>query len=107
MSYFNKISKSSSSDFNKAKDYILNCKKNYKTDLLTEAEKLIANKYYTDAIAFLSSYDTSILRSEDKDISNKINSVEMFRDEYNDHIQSYPNDASTYASSAILQNYKH
>ncbi|MBU3137990.1 L,D-transpeptidase [Clostridium gasigenes] len=103
ISYFNKISKSSSSDFNKAKDYILNCKKNYKTHLLAEAEELIANKYYTDAIAFLSSYDTSILSSEDKDISNKINSVEMFRDEYKDHIQAYPNDASTYASSAILQ----
>lgn len=104
MSYFNKISKNSSSDFNKANDYILNCKKNYKTDLLTESEELIANKYYTDAIAFLSSYDTSILSSEDKDISNKINSVEMFRDEYNDHIQAYPNDDSAYASSAILQN---
>ena len=107
ISYFNKISKSSSSDFNKAKEYILNCKKSYKTHLLTEAEELIANKYYTDAIAFLSSYDTSILSSEDKDISNKINSVEMFRDEYKDHIQAYPNDASTYASSAILQSYKH
>ncbi|MEG1483460.1 L,D-transpeptidase [Clostridium sp.] len=103
ISYFNKIPKSSLDDFNVAQDYILNCQKNYKTDLLADAEELIANKYYTDAIAFLSSYDTSILSSNDKDIANKINSVEMFRDEYNDHIQSYPNDNSAYASAAILQ----
>lgn len=103
ISYFNNVPKSSSDDFNKAQDYIVNCKTNYKTDLLTEAEELIANKYYTDALAFLSSYDTSILTTGDKDIENKINSVEMFRDEYNDHIQAYPNDSSTYASAAILQ----
>lgn len=102
ISYFNKVPKSSN-EFNKAQDYILTCKSNYKTDLLLDAEELIANKYYTDAIAFLSSYDTSILSSNDKDIANKINSVEMFRDEYNDHIQSYPNDNSAYASAAILQ----
>lgn len=103
ISHFNNIPKSLGDDFNKAKEYIENCKKNYKTELLSEAEELIANKYYTDALAFLSSYDTSILGSNDKDISNKINSVEMFRDEYNDHIQSYPNDESAYASTAILQ----
>lgn len=103
ISYFNKITESSSNDFNEAKELIANCKTNYKSDLLNEADELIANKYYTDAIAFLSSYDTSILSLDDKDITNKINSVEMFRDEYNAHIQSYPNDDSAYASSAILQ----
>lgn len=101
--YFSKIPQSSSNDFNIAKDYILNCQKNYKSDLLSESEKLIANKYYTDAIAFLSSYDTTILKSNDIDLSNKIESIEMFRDEYNEHIQSYPNDATTYASNAILE----
>lgn len=103
MNYFNKIPKSSTEEFNTATNYISNCKKNYKEDLLYEAEELIANKYYTDAIAFLSSYDTDILGSNDKDIANKLNCVEMFRDEYNEHIQSYPNDESAYASSAILQ----
>lgn len=102
ISYFSKIPKSSLNDFNKAKDFIEVCKKNYKSNLLNEAEELIANKYYTDAIAFLSSYDTSILDSDDKDISDKINSVEMFRDEYNAHIESYANDDYTYTSTAIL-----
>ncbi|MGL4949552.1 MAG: L,D-transpeptidase [Anaeroplasmataceae bacterium] len=104
MSYLTKVPQSSSSDFNEAKDYILNCQKNYKSYLLSEAEKLIANKYYTDAIAYLSSYDNTILKSSDKDIANKIKSVEMFRKEYNDHIQNYPADVSATASSAILQN---
>ncbi|MGL5354595.1 MAG: L,D-transpeptidase [Clostridium sp.] len=104
MSYLTKVPQSSSSDFNEAKDYILNCQKNYKSYLLNEAEKLIANKYYTDAIAYLSSYDYTILKSSDKDIANKIKSVEMFRKEYNDHIQNYPGDVSATASSAILQN---
>ncbi|MGL5085504.1 MAG: L,D-transpeptidase [Clostridium sp.] len=104
MSYLNKIPQSSTSDFNKAKDYILNCQNNYKSHLLIEVEKLIANKYYTDAIAYLSSYDSTILKGGDKDIANKIRSVEMFRTEYNEHIQNYPNDVSATASSAILQN---
>ena len=103
ISYFNNISKNSSNDFKKANDYILKCKTNYKNELFIQADELIANKYYTDAIAFLSSYDTSILNSNNSDILNKINSVEMFRDEYLSHIESYPNDDSAYASNAILE----
>lgn len=103
ITYFEKISKNSSNDFTKATDYILECKEKYKKELLISSDELIANKYYTDAIALLSAYDTSILDLNDKDITNKINSIEMFRDEYLAHMQSYPDDNSVLASSAILE----
>ena len=61
--YFNLVIEHSTSEdeISIAKDYINRSKTDYKNYLLNEADKLAANKYYTNAIDLLSQYDTKIL----------------------------------------------
>lgn len=94
--YFNLYISNSSSEDNKstATSYIDKIKSEYKNSLLSEADELLANKYYTMSINMLSEYDTNILGDYDIDIYNKISSIELFREEYSEDI---------YTSSAILQ----
>lgn len=96
--YFNLVFNSSNSEDEKsiAKDYIEKCKTKYKNYLLNEADKLAANKYYTNAINLLSQYDTKILGEDDIDIYKKINSLELFREEYDSA-------SDIYTSTAILE----
>lgn len=97
MKYFTLIPKSSKEDYNFAKDYIIQCKKNYKNYLLETSDELIANKYYTNAIELLSNYDSDLLSKSDiKEIENKISSAKLFREEYQ-------GDDSEYTSNAILE----
>ncbi|GAB6168717.1 hypothetical protein JCM1393_11770 [Clostridium carnis] len=99
LDYFNSIPKNLKDDYAKAQEYIKKCKILYKEDLLKQADELIANKYYTKAIDLLSSYDKKILSSNDKDISGKINSTKMFKEEYLANLQG---EDSEYTSNAIL-----
>ncbi|ASW41977.1 L,D-transpeptidase [Clostridium isatidis] len=96
--YFNLVFNSSNSEDEKsiAKDYIEKCKTKYKNYLLNEADKLAANKYYTNAINLLSQHDTKLIEENDSDISNKISSLKLFREEYD-------SEADIYTSSAILE----
>lgn len=97
MKYFHLITKSSPKDYKIAKGYIQDFEENYKNYLLESVDELIANKYYTKAINILSNYDNKLLSKDDiKEIENKINSIELFREEYTD-------DDSEYTSNAILQ----
>ena len=75
--YFNLVIEHSTSEdeISIAKDYINRSKTDYKNYLLNEADKLAANKYYTNAIDLLSQYDTKILGEDDIDIYKKINSL--------------------------------
>ncbi|MBU5455511.1 L,D-transpeptidase [Caproiciproducens sp. MSJ-32] len=97
--YFNLVLNSTNSEdeISIASDYIERSKNEYKNYLLKEADELAANKFYTRAIEILSQYDTNLLEENDVDILNKINSFELFREEYN-------SDSDIYASSnAILE----
>lgn len=96
--YFNLVFNSSNSEDEKsiAKDYIEKCKTKYKNYLLNEADKLAANKYYTNAINLLSQHDTKLIEENDSDISNKISSLKLFREEYD-------SESDIYTSSAILE----
>jgi len=97
MKYFNKITDSTSKDYEIAQSYIKDYKANYKEYLLESIDELVANKYYTKAINILSNYDASLLTKEDiTEIENKINSITMFREEYS-------GEDSEYTSNAILQ----
>ncbi|MGG7059638.1 L,D-transpeptidase [Clostridium nigeriense] len=97
MKYFNKITDSTSKDYEIAQSYIKDYKANYKEYLLESIDELVANKYYTKAINILSNYDASLLAKEDiTEIENKINSITMFREEYS-------GEDSEYTSNAILQ----
>lgn len=93
--YFNLYLENSNSNDNLelATNYINKIKSEYKDYLLTEADNLSANKYYTMAINILSEYDTNILEDYDIDIYNKISSLELFKEEYSEDL---------YTSSAIL-----
>jgi len=97
--YFNLVLNSTNSEdeISIASDYIERSKNEYKNYLLKEADELAANKFYTRAIEILSQYDTNLLEENDVDILNKINSFELFMEEYN-------SDSDIYASSnAILE----
>lgn len=97
MEYFNQITESTPEDYEIAQSYIKDYKSNYKEYLLESIDNLVANKYYTRALNILSNYDASLLTEDDiSDIENKINSITMFREEYN-------GDDSEYTSNAILQ----
>lgn len=82
-------------DSSLAQDYLNKLPSDYKKYLLESIEELVANKYYTKALDILNNYDTSILGDKDTDILNKINSIKMFREEYQGETE--------YTSSAILQ----
>ena len=98
LEYLNLIisnSKALEYDSSLAEDYINKIPSDYKKFLLDSIEDLVANKYYTKAIDILNNYDTSILKENDKDILNKISSIELFREEYQGETE--------YTSSAILE----
>ncbi len=97
MEYFHLITKSSPKDYEIAKSYIKDFEENYKDYLLESVDELVANKYYTKALNILSNYNDSLLSKEEVvEIENKINSIKLFREEYQD-------DDSEYTSNAILQ----
>ena len=96
MEYFYSIPKSSK-EYEIAKGYIQDFEENYKNYLLESIDELVANKYYTKALEILSNYDKSLLNNDEiTEIENKIKSIKMFREEY----QEYD---SEYTSNAILQ----
>lgn len=99
---FSKIPYSQLEYYNTAQDYIERCKSSYKKSLFEEADKLASEDYYTKAIDLLSSADTSILSSNDKDIENKISSIEIARDEY--LASDYYIDNAQPTSTSLLQN---
>lgn len=99
---FSKIPYSQLEYFNTAQDYIEKCKSSYKQVLFEEADKLASEDYYTKAIDLLSSADTSILSSNDKDIENKISSIKIARDEY--LATDYYVDNAQPTSTSLLQN---
>ena len=99
---FSKIPYSQLEYYNTAQDYIEKCKSSYKQVLFEEADKLASEDYYTKAIDLLSSADTSILSSNDKDIENKISSIEIARDEY--LATDYYVDNAQPTSTSLLQN---
>jgi lipoprotein-anchoring transpeptidase ErfK/SrfK len=82
-------------DSSLAESYLNKLPSDYKKYLLDSIDELVANKYYTKALDILNNYDTSILGDKDTDILNKINSIKMFREEYQGETE--------YTSSAILQ----
>ncbi|WP_308780252.1 L,D-transpeptidase [uncultured Clostridium sp.] len=97
MKYFHLVSKSSPKDYEIAKGYIKDFEKNYKNYLLESVDELVANKYYTKALNILSNYDENLLsKDEIIEIQNKINSIKLFKEEYQ-------GDDSEYTSNAILQ----
>jgi len=96
MKYFDLIPKSSE-DYEIAREYIKDFEANYKDYLLDSIDKLVANKYYTQALNILSNYNKSLLNEDEiLEIENKIDSIESFREEYQ-------GDDSEYTSNAILQ----
>ena len=99
---FSKIPYSQLEYYNTAQDYIEKCKSSYKQVLFEEADKLASEDYYTKAIDLLSSADTSVLSSNDKDIENKISSIEIARDEY--LATDYYIDNAQTTSTSLLQN---
>jgi lipoprotein-anchoring transpeptidase ErfK/SrfK len=82
-------------DSSLAENYLNKLPSDYKKYLLDSIEELAANKYYTKALDILNNYDTSILGDNDTDILNKINSIKMFKEEYQGETE--------YTSSAILE----
>lgn len=97
MKYFHLIDKSSPKDYEIAKGYIRDFESNYKNYLMESVDELIANKYYTKALNILSNYDEDLLsKNEIIEIENKINSIKLFREEYQEG-------DSEYTSNAILQ----
>lgn len=82
ISYLASISESNNLDYKNAKEYIIKCKTEYKNSLFSEADILCAEDYYTKAIELLTSYDTNILGTENKEISDKINSIRTLREQY-------------------------
>lgn len=97
MEYFHLISNSSPKDYEIARGYIKDFENNYKSYLLQSVDELVANKYYTKAINILSNYDKKLLsKDEIIEIENKINSIRLFKEEYQ-------GDDSEYTSNAILQ----
>lgn len=99
---FSKIPYSQLEYYNTAQDYIERCKSSYKQSLFEEADKLASEDYYTKAIDLLSNADKSILSSNDKDIENKISSIEIARDEY--LASDYYIDNAQPTSTSLLQN---
>ncbi len=99
---FSKIPYSQLEYYNTAQDYIERCKNSYKQSLFEEADKLVSEDYYTKAIDLLSNADTSILSSNDKDIENKIASIEIAREEYLS--SDYYIDNAQPTSTSLLQN---
>ena len=97
MEYFHLISNSSPKDYEIARGYIKDFENNYKSYLLQSVDELVANKYYTKAINILSNYDKRLLsKDEIIEIENKVNSIRLFKEEYQ-------GDDSEYTSNAILQ----
>lgn len=88
--------------YNTAQDYIEKCKDSYKQSLFNEADKLSEEDYYTKAIDLLSNVDESIVSSTDKDIQNKISSIEIAREEYLS--SQYYIDNAQPTSTSLLQN---
>ena len=88
--------------YNTAQDYIEKCKDSYKQSLFNEADKLSEEDYYTKAIDLLSNADESIVSSTDKDIQNKISSIEIAREEYLS--SQYYIDNAQPTSTSLLQN---
>ena len=88
--------------YNTAQDYIEKCKDSYKQSLFNEADKLSEEDYYTKAIDLLSNVDESIVSSTDKDIRNKISSIEIAREEYLS--SQYYIDNAQPTSTSLLQN---
>lgn len=99
---FAKIPYSQLEYYDTAQDYIERCKSSYKQSLFEEADKLASEDYYTKAIDLLSNADKSILSSNDKDIENKISSIEIARDEY--LASDYYIDNAQPTSTSLLQN---
>ncbi|MCD2503008.1 L,D-transpeptidase [Clostridium sp. NSJ-145] len=99
---FSKIPYSQLEYYNTAQDYIEKCKDSYKQSLFNEADKLSEEDYYTKAIDLLSNADESIVSSTDKDIQNKISSIEIAREEYLS--SQYYIDNAQPTSTSLLQN---
>ena len=99
---FSKIPYSQLEYYNTAQDYIEKCKDSYKQSLFNEADKLSEEDYYTKAIDLLSNVDESIVSSTDKDIQNKISSIEIAREEYLS--SQYYIDNAQPTSTSLLQN---
>lgn len=97
--YFDSIPSNDESNYAEASKYKDKIKKDYKDNLLKEADSLVANKYYTKAIELLSNFNSSIISKDDTDIINKINFITMAKDEYlaNQHLED-----AQYTSNAIL-----
>ncbi|MGN0026175.1 MAG: L,D-transpeptidase [Clostridium sp.] len=97
MKYFHLVSKAYPKDYEIAKRYIKDFENNYKNYLLESVDELVANKYYTKALNILSNYDKNLLNKDEIiEVENKINSIKLFKEEYQ-------GDDSEYTSNAILQ----
>lgn len=96
LDYFILIPESSTENYEIAKEYIMDLKENYSNYLFESVDELVANKYYTKAIDTLTNSKKEYLSEDDLiKIENKINSITMFKEEYQ-------GDDSEYTSNAIL-----
>lgn len=95
-----KIPSSEDEYFATAEDYINRSISSYKSNLFKSADELVANKYFTKAIDFLTNSDSNILSSNDIDILNKINFISSAREEY---LASAHLEDEVYTSNAILE----
>lgn len=100
ISTFKKIPSSEAKYYKTANDYINKCISDYKAELFESADELVANKYFTKAIELLTTADSSILSSDDIDISNKIKFISSAREEY---LASVDTEDESYTSNAILE----
>lgn len=91
----NKIPANNAEYYSAAQTLINKCKDCYRNELFNEADKLVADDYYTKAIDLLSNADSSILGESDAEILSKINKVEQLKDNYLASIASEATNTNT------------
>ena len=91
--------------YSDAQECINKCKTEYKQTIFADADKLVEDDYYTQAIDLLYNINTNIISSDDSDLISKINYIENARDDYLS-LNSYDYNTSTndlVTSSTILE----
>lgn len=83
-------------NYNKSREYLLNCRKLLKEDLISQSEKLSSNHYYTKALNLINKYN-DILKN-DSDINSLIANIKTQREAY----LSQENEKAQAASASII-----
>lgn len=94
-----KIPDTSTTYYGKAQELLEKCRNKYRNNLITEAENLSNDEYFSKAIDLLSNFDTSILSEDDEIIYEKIDEIDEKRTDY---LAALTYEDDEYSSNLIL-----